>query len=1251
MKHIYQFIAFLIISFLPTISFCQAYNTGYPDVVNIDATTTDVITNIDTDGYFTSFIILEASEPAPTIQNVLDWSYDGNGGTLPVGTYGDIQTGRFGGNANTEYTFNASSLSASTNYVAYFVSTTNYQPATAIEATNPTSVSFSTLSPPGPNYNDTYPKISNISETGVTLLTNINTDGYFTSFVILEASEPSPTIQNVLDWSYDGNGGTLPTDTYGDIQTGRFGGDADTEYSFDASNLSALTDYVVYFVSTTNYQPATAIETSSPTSISFQTTGPVLINAYLPEQNATNVPVNQNPQLTFNQDIQWSTITLTYYIRIYEQSTGMPIQNFIIEPGNIDPLLDISNNQITINLRQDLDINTNYYITIPNGVIESTSGTPFAGINNSESNNWRFTTVGEPIWTASYPFTENLTLTNIDFVGQTDKDGTYNYVVTASATPPSVAQIKNGQDDTGAAALITNSGTPGAMTGSVDFGETLDISSFSSETTYYIYLVATSTQGSLDSEVRQVPFTTLNFAPIWAIGYPFTENLTLTNIDFVGQTDKNGTYNYVVTSSATAPSISQIKNGQDETGAAALITNSATPGAMVGNVDFVENLDISGLSAETTYYIYSVATSTQGSVDSEIKQTPFTTLERNPPVASFVPSNGSSNISVSTNVIITFDEPVRLLNGTIIDDTNIGGLISFLLSPSTPVPFTATIDASKTVVTIIPNTSLNPNSSYDVTIAAVEDYYGNEQLSSSTTSFTTDDFITWNGNESSIWNSDGNWSDPYADGLSVLIPNTATRMPQIDNLVTDVQNLIIEAGASLTVTSTGDLTVAGDLTLNSSNDPGIGNASLVNLGAVTVDAAHVFIHQSISSPTLNYNVSSPVSGATQTNIGCDNAMYSYSNSTDSWVLESASAPMTTGKGYVLRSGSNLVFSGAINFNSNYLIPVTRTAGAGLGWNLVGNPYTSAINWDLIDAGLKVNLVDAIWIYLNDQGIYGTYSPVGGGINLTSGEIPSNHAFWIKVLEGDYTNGSLTIPRSSLIENSTTILKSAKATMYPRIKLAGINKTYKDETVVAFADIANDAEDKFDAEKKFSSNSNYFQIFTSEPFQSLAINSKAALQDHDVSIQLGYKAPAAGNYTIKSLELSNIPVSSCVLLEDTYLNKTINLSDQPSYSFILDKAEFNNDRFLLHVKNEVSTSINNEGSQDDVLIYGLNQVIIIEGQDISMKHFEIISLDGKIIKKGQIKANLREEIPMNKNGLYIIRLFDANNSKAQKVLLK
>ncbi|MBH31947.1 MAG: hypothetical protein CMG71_08215 [Candidatus Marinimicrobia bacterium] len=152
--------------------------------------------------------------------------------------------------------------------------------------------------------------------------------------------------------------------------------------------------------------------------------------------------------------------------------------------------------------------------------------------------------------------------------------------------------------------------------------------------------------------------------------------------------------------------------------------------------------------------------------------TTFTTADSDPPVVAFAPSEGSSDIAVDTVITLTFSEPVRLINGTALDDDNIDALItlqesttlivfgneegsvnrskgfhrtqmdkSSFSASSGPraVGFDATISADKKVVTVTPNKDLKSEHKYKTSIGAtVEDSQGNP-LTADNASFTTAD--------------------------------------------------------------------------------------------------------------------------------------------------------------------------------------------------------------------------------------------------------------------------------------------------------------------------------------------------------------------------------------------------------------------------------------------------------------------------------------------------------------------------------
>ncbi|NVO20848.1 MAG: Ig-like domain-containing protein [Bacteroidetes bacterium] len=114
------------------------------------------------------------------------------------------------------------------------------------------------------------------------------------------------------------------------------------------------------------------------------------------------------------------------------------------------------------------------------------------------------------------------------------------------------------------------------------------------------------------------------------------------------------------------------------------------------------------------------------------------TQDVTPPVATFVPASGSVNVLLSIVPTITFNEPVKKTDGTDITNSDLTTLVSLKLNNSTgtAVPFTATIDATKTIVTVTPSGALLNNQLYYLAIAPVEDGAGNVTGTQSST-FTT----------------------------------------------------------------------------------------------------------------------------------------------------------------------------------------------------------------------------------------------------------------------------------------------------------------------------------------------------------------------------------------------------------------------------------------------------------------------------------------------------------------------------------
>jgi len=120
------------------------------------------------------------------------------------------------------------------------------------------------------------------------------------------------------------------------------------------------------------------------------------------------------------------------------------------------------------------------------------------------------------------------------------------------------------------------------------------------------------------------------------------------------------------------------------------------------------------------------------------------------PVATFEPTNSTTNVLVNKIPTITFNETIRKIDGTPLVDADLATLITFKLTDATGtiVPSTATIDATKKKITITPNSTLSSSQLYYIAINPIEDGVGNESLLQSAT-FTTSTSNHWIGNTTS----------------------------------------------------------------------------------------------------------------------------------------------------------------------------------------------------------------------------------------------------------------------------------------------------------------------------------------------------------------------------------------------------------------------------------------------------------------------------------------------------------------------
>ena len=329
-----------------------------------------------------------------------------------------------------------------------------------------------------------------------------------------------------------------------------------------------------------------------------------------------------------------------------------------------------------------------------------------------------------------------------------------------------------------------------------------------------------------------------------------------------------------------------------------------------------------------------------------------------------------------------------------------------------------------------------------------------------------------------------------------------------------------------------------------------------------------------------------------------------------------------------------VRSGTIGSADN-LIRTSDTTG----YNFVGNPFTSAIDWDAGTGWLKSNLNNATYVYNN--GNWATYI-AGAGANGGSRYIAMNQGFFVQVSDGGSypENGTLQMTSDVCVHNDTTpFLKSTQDADQQIIKLQLSDNAFTDETVIRITDDATTGWDgNLDAHKLFSFNEDYPQIYSTAN-GNMSINS---LPGSVETIPINVTGSDGNQMTISALETGDFEQ---VLLYDEFLEELADLSTG-DYTFTYSNDV--TDRFLLSfiftgIEDEVTTQVNFFNT------YAVHNEIIVVLQDGDMANISVYNLLGQEIIHSTVNSS-KSSFTVNKSGYYLVTVNNGSQLATQKVFV-
>ena len=432
---------------------------------------------------------------------------------------------------------------------------------------------------------------------------------------------------------------------------------------------------------------------------------------------------------------------------------------------------------------------------------------------------------------------------------------------------------------------------------------------------------------------------------------------------------------------------------------------------------------------------------------------------------------------------------------------------------------------------------------------------------------------------------------------------------------TTFNSLTSNNAADVTITSDALTTVAGTLTINSgkqfsvapgkhlsvdgsiTNNAGSSNFVLHSGAAGTASLLHntdnvpATVQRYISGAAEAWHfLSSPVaaqgisgswlpSGTYGNGTGYD--LYVWDEPTNCWIYKRNTTSVvnwntvhpgsdfTPGRGYlysVQAANPTKAFTGNLN-NGSLTYPLTfgSTDPVLKGFNLLGNPYPSSVDWDAAFGWSRNDLVNSgggydMWIWnpaANNYGIHNSFT--GTGTNSVTRYIAPMQGFFVRA----YVAGNLGVNNNVRVHDGTGWFKNAEINpaMVGIVVQSDANKSF-DEALLMFGYQANEP----GAVKLFSHVQTAPSLYLSSGNEQYSVQYLTDTVDYP-TVPVLFKPGNDGNYTLScNFDTDNFNI---LMLEDRQMHYSQDMKSVKTYSFIAAKTDDAN-RFVLHFGTENTT---------------------------------------------------------------------------------
>lgn len=495
----------------------------------------------------------------------------------------------------------------------------------------------------------------------------------------------------------------------------------------------------------------------------------------------------------------------------------------------------------------------------------------------------------------------------------------------------------------------------------------------------------------------------------------------------------------------------------------------------------------------------------------------------------------------------------------------------------------------------------------------------------------------------------------------------------------DTCSCTVDATRTLTVNSGGTVTVEENITNNGTIlvesggsivqkivGTNSGTDYTVERTTTSQSSAHVFTYWS-----------SPLTSSTTSAVAADaHLYYSFTAASQSWLQGNSSTSMTPAVGYAIEGPGSGTYPGAQTSSFSGAAFNNGTVSLGLSfssdgdadndWNLIGNPYPSAIsaNTFLSDNSSVLGGTLYLWTHNTDDDVgdntvddYAMYN-AGGGTQATSGgtipdgNLASTQGFFVQALSASNVNFTNSMRISA---NNTSFYKQTQQDIAGEKDRVWLNLTTDNSFSQILVGFFNDA--TFGVDRKYDglrflgqTNLNFYSIINDKNYGIQGLPSINKKQD----IPLGFSTTETGSFKISIGKKEGKLSGSKIVLEDKLLDIEHRL-DKSDYEFNSDEVGTFDDRFVMRIKSKKKTVKVKTKETKKINAYKKGDFLYVASLKVDDKinRVSIYTLNGSVFYDNKT-ADFEGFVPLKKlktAGVYILKIqLDSGEIIIKKVII-